>query len=367
MGGIQSYLERFVAEIVARRGSDSIVVFASVQHEKEAQLFDDTQGYTIIRWPRRIMLPTPATIRKMQHLIRAYSIDTVWFGAAAPLAVMATHARRAGARRIVSTTHGHEVGWSMLPGARSVLRRIGNSSDVLTYVSEYTRGRFSRACGDHPEYVPLPSGVDTEFFRPATPTQRAQTRRRFGIGDAPFVVVPSRLVARKGQDQLIRGWEEVTKAVLEARLGIIGEGPYRSTLEKLAAPHQASVSFFGRLPREEMRDLVAAADVMAMPARTRGGGLDVEGLGIVYLEAQACGIPVIAGNSGGAPETVRVDTGIVVDGRDTAAIADAVVELLSDGDRRQAMGAAGREHVATTFSWNVLAGRLEDCLFPARD
>lgn len=366
IGGIQSYLRDFTDEYVRLRGPESLVVFASTQDKEEASLFDASVSFPVHRLPASVMLPTPATVRRMSELIRRHQITTVWFGAAAPLAVMAPAARKAGATRIVATTHGHEVGWSMLPAARQVLRRIGNSADTVTYVSEYTVNRFARAFGQRPEFLHLPSGVDTDFFRPATEEQRKDARDRYGFGDGPLVVVASRLVARKGQDQLIKSWPAVQDAVPGARLAVVGEGHYGKKLERLVARVgvEDSVTFLGRLPREEMRDVVAAADIMAMPARTRGGGLDVEGLGIVYLEAQACGVPVIAGNSGGAPETVTEETGIVVDGKSRDDIARAVTTLLRDPQRRQAMGEAGRAMVRERFSWSVLGQRLAECLQP---
>ena len=116
--------------------------------------------------------------------------------------------------------------------------------------------------------------------------------------------------------------------------------------------------FTGAVPGEQLRDIVAAADVFAMPARTRLGGFDVEGLGIVYLEAQACGVPVVAGRSGGAPETVTPESGVVVDGRDTNEVARAIGGMLVDAQGRARMGAAGRAHVAERFSWDVLGDRL---------
>lgn len=366
IGGIQSYLRDFAAEYVARRGPDALVVFASTQDEQEAALYDASLPYIVIRWPHRLMLPTPAVAARMKELIDQHHVDTVWFGAAAPLAVMGGVARRSGATRIVATTHGHEVGWSMVPGTRQALRVIGNTADTLTYVSEYTRGRFARAFGSHPEYVALPSGVDTDFFRPATSTRKTATRGLYGYGHEPLVVVASRLVPRKGQDQLIRAWPAVNRAVPGARLAIVGEGPYKGALERLTREHGVSgfVQFHGRLERDQMRDLVAASDAMAMPARTRGGGLDVEGLGIVYLEAQACGVPVIAGRSGGAPETVADDTGLVVDGHDVDEVAEAVITLLRDPQRAQAMGQKAREFVSHQFSWGVLGERLTDILDP---
>lgn len=361
VGGIQSYLRDYVNEYVKREGADAIIVFASTQNAAEAARFDAAQPYRVIRWPRRVMLPTPATVRRIAQLVRAHGVDTVWFGAAAPLAVMGRGAKRAGASRVVATTHGHEVGWSMLPGARRTLRVIGNAADTVSYISEYTLGRFRRAFGHHPEYVALPSGVDTDFFRPATPAQRARTREVLGVGEAPLIVCASRLVARKGQDQLIRALPEVRRRVPGARLVVVGQGPYRSRLDRLARGVDG-VSFTGPVERELLRDIVAAADVFAMPARTRGGGLDVEGLGIVYLEAQACAVPVVAGDSGGAPETVTPSTGIVVGGRDIRALTEALSSLLVDAPLRAAMGSAGRNFVASAYSWEVLGDQLRDVL-----
>ena len=164
IGGIQSYLRDFVNTLDPR----SIVVFASTQDEQAAAAFDAQQTYRVHRWPGSILLPTPSVSRRMQELIRAEDIDTVWFGAAAPLALLGPAAKRAGAWKVIATTHGHEVGWSMLPGARQALRRIGTHADVVTYISRYTRRRLERAFGPHPEWVHLPSGVSTDVFQPAT-------------------------------------------------------------------------------------------------------------------------------------------------------------------------------------------------------
>lgn len=361
VGGIQSYLRDFANEFVAREGADSLTVFASTQDAAEAAAFDAAQPYTVVRWPHRVMLPTPAMGRRLAMLVHEHEIDTVWFGAAAPTAVLGAAAKRAGATRVVASTHGHEVGWSMLPGARQSLGAIGRSADVVTYISEYTLGRLAPAFGTQCSYTPLPSGVDPAYFRPATSKQRAATRAALGVGEAPLIVCASRLVRRKGQDQLIRALPLVQEDIPGAQLVIVGGGPERRRLTALAKG-VAGVTFTGKVPRDQLRDVVAAADVFAMPARTLGGGLDLEGLGIVYLEAQACAIPVVAGESGGAPETVTPDTGFVVDGRDTDALAARLSQLLDDAPLRARMGAAGRRHVAETYSWQVLGDRLVDVL-----
>ncbi|WKD57344.1 GDP-mannose-dependent alpha-(1-6)-phosphatidylinositol monomannoside mannosyltransferase [Corynebacterium capitovis DSM 44611] len=362
VGGIQSYLQDFAAEYVSRAGADQLVVFASTQDAEAAASWDATVPYRVVRWPRSVMLPTPATVREMQRRIREERITTVWFGAAAPLAVMGAAAKRAGATRVVATTHGHEVGWAMLPGGRSVLKRIGSSADVVTYISSYTLSRFRRAFGDDVEFEWLPSGVDSGFFRPATTAQRMATRERFGWGNEPLIVCASRLVPRKGQDQLIRALPAVREAVPGARLVLVGTGAAESRLRarvtRLPSSDREAVVFAGAVSRETLRDIVASANVFAMPARTRWGGLDVEGLGIVYLEAQACGVPVVAGASGGAPETVSRETGIVVDGRDVDSLSAELAGLLTDPERCAEMGAEGRHRAVDTFAWSRLGDHL---------
>lgn len=356
VGGIQSYLRDFAATL----NPDDLVVFASTQDPSAAAEYDATSPWTTIRWPRRIMLPTPATARRMSGIIAELGIDTVWFGASAPLGLLAPAARSAGARHVIASTHGHEVGWSMVPGARQALRRIGNHVDTLTYISDYTRRRIGPAFGPHPDYVHLPSAVDSVFFRPASTQQREQTRRSHGWGDDPLIVCISRLVRRKGQDQLIRALPRIRIEHPGARLILVGTGPEERRLRRLATESGGRVEFTGALDRGEMRDVLAAADVFSMPARTRGAGLDVEGLGIVYLEAQACAIPVVAGDSGGAPETVREDTGVVVSGRDRKQLAEAISALLSDPGRRAAMGAAGRRYASSYWTWDRFGARLRE-------
>lgn len=362
VGGIQSYLRDYVQEVVHRRGAQSIIVFASMQDKAAALAWDAEQPYTIIRWPFPIMLPTPAVRRMMQRIIREQHVDTVWFGAAAPLGVMGGAAKRAGASRVVATTHGHEVGWSMFRVGRRLLRTIGGSADVITYISEYTLGRFKEAFGPNPQFVALPSGVSTSRYAPATQQEKLETRASFRIGaESPLIVCASRLVKRKGQDRLIRVLPRVRQRVPGAQLVIVGEGPYARRLHAMAEGVDG-VRFTGRVSDDDLCRIVAAADVFAMPVRTRGGGLDVEGLGIVFLEAQACEVPVVAGDSGGAPETVTDHSGVVVDKNDDALVA-ALVRLLRDPLLRESMGEAGRRHVQLEFSWQVLGERCEKLLF----
>lgn len=361
-GGIESYLRDFCDTLEP----DSLTVLASTRIPGAAtREHDAALPYRVHRLRDRVLLPLPHVARAAARIIRDEGIDVVWFGAAAPMGLLARACRRAGARRIVSTTHGHEVGWSMLPVSRRALRIIGDGSDVVTYISKYTRNRFAAAFGPRTAFERLPSGVDVDRFRPDADAG-ARIRARHGIApDQPLITCISRLVARKGQDSLIAAMPAVVEELPDARLMIVGSGPYEATLRSMAertgvADH---VIFAGSVPYDELPAHYNAATVFAMPARTRGRGLDVEGLGIVYLEAQACSVPVIAGDSGGAPETV-VDgvTGLVVDGRDTAALASAVTGICSDAARAKGMGEAGRRHVVKHWTWEVMGARLRNIL-----
>ncbi|MDT5173795.1 MAG: phosphatidyl-myo-inositol dimannoside synthase [Mycobacterium sp.] len=363
-GGIQSYLGEFVRRLV-ESGAHAVTVYAPKW--KGAEAFDETAdeaGYRVVRHPTTLMLPVPTVDTRMRRLIVETDIDTVWFGAAAPLALLAPRARQAGASRVLASTHGHEVGWSMLPVARSVLHRIGDGTDVVTFVSRYTRSRFAPAFGPGAALEYLPPGVDSDRFRP-DPAARAELRERYRLGGRPTVVCLSRLVPRKGQDMLIRALPSIRRRADGAALVIVGGGPYLETLRKLArecgvADH---VTFTGGIPGGELPAHHAMADVFAMPCRTRGAGMDVEGLGIVFLEASAAGVPVVAGDSGGAPEAVQHNkTGLVVDGNSVDEIGNAISELLTDRDRAAAMGAAGREWVKTVWRWDTLAHRLAGLL-----
>ena len=363
-GGIQSYLENLVTNLVVA-GRHELTVYAPKW--KGANEFDAhaaSVGYEVVRHPTTLMIPEPSVAVRMRRLIHRTDADAVWFGAAAPLALLTPLARDAGAGRVIASTHGHEVGWSMLPVARSALRRIGDATDVVTFISHYTRSRFASAFGPDAALERLSPGVDTDRFQPDS-VARAELRARYGLGSRPVVVCVSRLVPRKGQDMLIRALPAIRERVDGTALVIVGGGPHRDALRRLANDFGVAehVVFTAGVPAEELPAHHAMADVFAMPCRTRGAGLDVEGLGIVYLEASATGVPVVAGRSGGAPESVRDgDTGIVVDGWDVGAIAAAVGDLLADPDRATAMGAEGRRWVVSEWQWATKAQRLGELL-----
>ena len=360
-GGIQS----FVHALATRLPADGVVVYAPAW--PGAAEFDARQPFPVIRHPRSLMLPLPAVGTRATALLAEYGCDSVLFGAAAPLGLLAPRLRRAGAKRIVGLTHGHEAGWAALPVARSLLRRIGDEVDALTYLAEYFRIRLAKALSAEAagRMVKLAPGVDPAEFRPGA----GGARIRAGLGiaaDRPVVVCVSRMVPRKGQDMLIRAWPSVRgQSAGDPLLLLVGDGPDRKRLDRLTSEAGVadSVMFTGPVSGAHLPAYYDAGNIFAMPCRTRRGGLDVEGLGIVYLEASATGLPVVGGDSGGAPDAVLDgETGYVVPGRSVAELADRLTGLLSDPAGAVAMGEKGRAWIEREWTQDLVARRLQDIM-----
>jgi phosphatidylinositol alpha-1,6-mannosyltransferase len=358
-GGIQS----FVYTLATGLPEGTMTVYAPAWDG--AADFDARQPFPVVRHPTSLMLPVPAVARRAAAIAREHGCDTVLFGAAAPLGLITPVLRkRAGVTRAVALTHGHEAGWAALPGARSLLRRIGDEVDVVTYLGEYFRVRLARALSPQARrrMVRLAPGVDTSFFRPGAGGE--MVRQRLGLYDRPVVACVSRMVPRKGQDTLIRAWPAIKEQVSDAVLLLVGDGPHAPALKSLTQSRQVSdVVFTGPVPWPELPGYYDAADVFAMPCRTRRGGLDVEGLGIVYLEASAAGVPVVGGDSGGAPDAILDgETGYVV--RDLPGVVARVTELLRDPAKARAMGEKGLAWVEREWREELSAARLEAILEP---
>ncbi|MGD0703286.1 MAG: glycosyltransferase family 4 protein [Trebonia sp.] len=355
-GGIQS----FVHELALRLDPDDLTVYAP-KWDGAAE-FDARQPFEVVRHPTSLMIGGPGVTRRAAELVRSRGAQVVIFGAAAPLGLITPALRRAGIVKAIAITHGHEAGWAALPVARNLLRRIGERTDVVTYLGEYFRVRLSRALtpAAAARLTQLHPGVDAAAFRP-DPATRAAIRERYRLGGRPVVVCVSRLVRRKGQDTLLRAWPAVIAQIPDAALLIVGAGPYGTALRQLAQRSglTSSVHFTGPVPQAELPAHYAAGDVFSMPCRTRRGGLDVEGLGIVYLEASASGLPVVGGDSGGAPDAILAgETGYVVGGHDVAALSGRLIALLSDPPVARAMGEKGRAWVERDWSWDQTATRL---------
>jgi len=382
-GGIQS----FVHELALRLDPDRLTVYAP-RWEGDAA-FDAAQPFEVVRHPTSLMIGGPGVRRRAVELARSRRAEVVIFGASAPLGLITPVLRKAGVRRAIAITHGHEAGWAAVPGARQLLRRIGDETDVVTYLGEYFRVRVAGALSPAAaaRMARLHPGVDAAAFRP-DPDGRQAVRDRYGLADRPVVVCVSRIVARKGQDTLVRAWPSVLARVPGAALLIVGGGKHATAVTGLSkrlglatwtpgdgaaavgavpvpgdqqdpAGARPSVYFTGPVPPGELLAHYAAGDIFAMPCRTRRAGLDVEGLGIVYLEASAAGLPVVGGDSGGAPDAIRDgETGYVVGGRDVQTLAGRLTALLLDPAHAKAMGEKGRAWVERDWNWDLTASRL---------
>jgi len=360
-------IETFIIGLIERAPQNSVVVYTSSQHDSES--FDaawlDNFGVEVIRDRATILLPSLRVGRNVRKILSSRGITTVFFGAGAPLGLLAQGLRRAGAKRIVALTHGHEVWWAKLWPFKVLLKRIGNSVDVLTYLGEFTRTEISKALSARAKsaMVKIAPGIDTEHFSPRSDAQ--ELKKSLGLGEKKVIVSVGRLVHRKGQDTLIEALPQIAAVIPNVHLLFIGEGPYLKYLQKRAAVLgvQERVTFMGRIQYSQLPQYICVGDLFAMPTRSRLAGLEVEGLGIVYLEASACGLPVIGGISGGAPDAlIEGVTGFAVDGKLANGVADAAIKILSDSQLAQSMGNAGRDWIIRDWRWELWATKFNELL-----
>jgi len=359
-GGIQQYCHN----LVSRLDPSSVTVYAPAW--PGAPEFDAAQPFRVVRHPTSRLLPTGDLARRVVALVREVRPDVVCFGASFPLGLLAGRINRATGVPCMGFSHGVEVAVGRVPLVRRLLAGVAADLRLMTAVSRWSAARVERGVRGRCPVELLPSGVATDSYHPGV--DGSAIRARHGLDDAPVCVCVSRLVPRKGQDRLIQAWPAVVARVLDARLLLVGGGPAERRLRRLAATSPASdrIHLTGEVPWEELPAHYAAGDVFAMPCRTRWLGLDLEALGAVFLEAAAAGLPVVAGRSGGAPETVvEGETGTVVDGRRAEPVGDAVAALLADLPRGAAMGEAGRRFVEARYGWDAVVARFEKLLVEA--
>lgn len=350
-------IEQFLGNLLARGDTAATRVLAA--DWPTAAAADAAAAYEVRRIGRRPLLPTAALLRRVRREAADHDADVVVLGAAWPLGELAVHLDLP----CVALSHGHEAGMAQV-GLGPLVRRVARGVAALGVISEFTHRRLAPWVDAETRVHRVPPGVDVACFRPDV--DGGPVRARHGLDDGrPLVVCVSRLVPRKGQDVLVAGWDRVRRAVDGAHLLLAGTGPLAGRLAAAVRRRglQDSVTLAGDVGPGDVPAYHAAADVFAMPCRSRLAGLDVEGLGIVYLEAQACGTPVVAGRSGGAPEAlVDGSSGFVVDGTDPAEVAAVLVRLLRDRAGAAEMGARGRAFVTRRYAWERIAERFDDIL-----
>ena len=356
LGGIQSYLW----ELWRRLPPDSFTVLTT-PHDV-AGAWDAAQPFRIERVTQKMLLPTTAMVRRIDALAAETGARLVMLDPALPVG-------RVGPRLRLPygvVLHGAEVTVpGRLPITRRQLGRVLRSAVEVIAAGGYPADEAELAAGRSLPVTVVPPGVDTERFRPLDPEQRAKARARFGLPEDGRVILSlSRLVPRKGMDVLIEAAARLAPTRPDLVVAIGGSGRDRSRLDRLVSRTRAPVRMLGRVPDDDLAELYGCADVFAMLCRDRWGGLEQEGFGIVFLEAAACGVPQVAGDSGGAAEAVADgETGLVV-GRpaEVSAVAAALAELLDDPDRRRSMGAAARDRIVAEFGYDRLASRLGEVL-----
>lgn len=353
IGGIQSYLW----ELWRRLPPDDVSVLTTPVPGDLA--FDRQQPFRVVRDRQRVLVPTPGLARRIDALADEVGASSVILDPVLPLGAVGPWLRRP----FSVIVHGAEVSVAgRLPGTRSLLGMVLRQACLVIAGGRYVRAEAEAAAGCSLPVVLVPPGVDSDRFRPLDPPARAAARSSFGLRqDARVVVGVGRLVPRKGFDVLVDAAARLAPGCPDLVIAVAGSGRQAGRLVRLVASRRAPVRLLGRVDDDALPSLYGVADVFASPCRTRWGGLEEEGFGIVFLEAAAAGIPAVAGASGGATEAVLDGvTGIVVERPgDPTSVATALTTLLDDAALRRRMGEAARRRAVAEFSYEMLADRLE--------
>jgi phosphatidylinositol alpha-1,6-mannosyltransferase len=352
IGGIQSLLW----EWWRRLPPESFAVLTSPY--AGAAEFDAAQPFRIERTREPVLLPHPWMVRRIDALAAEVGAELVVLDPAVPLGIVGPSLRLP----YDVVLHGAEVTVpGRLPLSKQTLGHVLRRSRHIVAAGGYPAAEAEHAAGRKLPITVVPPGVDVERFHPLTEAERLEARDHFGLPvDAELIVAISRLVPRKGFDTAIRAVARMRRSRPNLVLAISGGGRDEERLRKLTTELDAPVRFLGRVSNDDLPRLYGCADIYSMLCRNRWGGLEQEGFGIVFVEAAACGVPQVAGDSGGAAEAVADgETGIVVRRpEDLDEVVAAYTALLDDPARRREMGLAARRRAVTEFSYDVLAERL---------
>lgn len=364
IGGIQTYSWEVTRRLVARVERLEVVA----PRRPRADTVDQKVPFPVTRVPGRPDLLPLSALPVVPF--RAYQQQTdialhaQWqtVGASVLSRALTGHPRA-----IVCAAHGRELLFnpttegSGLDTAYNRLRdRLLAQVDLLVPVSHYTAGLLhDRGVSPDRTHV-LPNGTDPEHFRPL---DGAPLRQRLGLEARPVLLTVGRLVPRKGIDTVLRALPTIAEAVPDVAYLVVGTGPDQSRLTRIAERHHVRdrVRFVGQLGHDRLPLYYSAADLFVMPARTSPP--DVEGFGLVFLEANACGTPVIGARTGGIPDAIRDgDTGLLVPPADPDALAEAAVRVLTTPTLADALGRQGRHRVVNEANWDAIVERLSTIL-----
>lgn len=360
VGGIQNYLY----ELWSRLEPSSFVVVTT--SHPDAKHFDLEQKFKIVRLNRKVLLPSRSLAKEIQDLAIVNKAEFIIWDPALPVGMLAP---TIGIPYGV-VVHGAELTVpAHLPVTSMRVRKVLGRAEFVIVAGQYPKSEidrlFAKKVTNGPDIFEVPPGVDGTRFRVLPQDERRKFREQLGISETDFLLSSvSRLVPRKGIDTLVEAAGLLRKTYPSLKVVIAGTGRDQNRLASLIERRDAPVRLLGRISEEELPMLLGSSDSFAMLCRSRWAGLEQEGFGIVFLEASSCGIPVIAGYSGGSCEAVvNQETGFVIyKPKSARRTAEAISMLIEDEELRRKMGTRGRVRAIESFSYDILSARLQNYL-----
>ncbi|MFA6410617.1 MAG: glycosyltransferase family 4 protein [Candidatus Buchananbacteria bacterium] len=376
LGGVATYYYNLCKNLPA----DKIVVLAP--NQPGAEEFDQKQNFAIIRknlikdfpqtWPSgfrgvfKIIASVKwlTLIRQINLIAKHHKIELIQAGQVLPIGTLAWLYWRKKGVPYIFYAHGLDI---MLPQKfmrkKTLLKKIIENAKAIVANSYFTKDELIKL-GAAPEKVKVIYPCPDSFSHQTTEWKNEKIIQDYKLTDKKILLTVGRLVERKGHDQVILALPKIIKQVPNLVYLIAGAGPQKPVLQNLVDQNglRDVVKFIGQASKEELTIFYQICDVFIMPSRQLENG-DVEGFGIVYLEANSFGKPVIGGKSGGVPEAI-IDgkTGLLVNPENTDQIAQAVIKLLTDQSYAHRLGLQGLERVSNEFDWLTQAQKLKSLL-----
>lgn len=301
-----------------------------------------------------------SAIRRTYRVVRRNKVQIIHCARCLPEGLIALAIKVWSRIPYICFVHGEEIQYSIASRElRWLMNRVIRGARFVIANSRNTRKLLMDAWGLSPAQIRLMHpGVDATFFVPAE--RNVAVRNKLGWGTRPVILTAGRLQKRKGQDMMIRALSLLKNKLPDLQYAIVGDGEERQYLEKLANECQVAerVQFLGELDDAKLLQCYQQCDLFVLP--NRQVGQDIEGFGIVLVEAQACGKPVLAGQSGGTADTMRVpETGRIVPCEEPEPLANAIADMLADPHRLREMGCAAITWARDNFDWSVLSRQAQ--------
>lgn len=364
-GGIQNYLYNICKNLP----SDKTFVFSSTPHKKEILEFDQSQPFKIYRNNsqeiyQKLHLTSLSIYKETSKIVKENNIEKIFLGHFyIPYVITALILKKFKNIPYTIFTHGLEIlETKNSPKSSYILKLCLKNAQNIIVTTDYLKNKIINKYYNldlNKKIIKVPPGVNSGFFQPNLNT--SSLKNKLDLKNKKIIFTCGRLVKRKNHQLVIKALPEILKKIPNAIYLIAGIGPEEKQLKKQVEELnlENQVKFLGEIKNKDLPLYYNLADIFCMPSLYNEETGDIEGFGMVFIEAQACGTPTIGSNTGGIPDAIRNNIdGFLIDPKSSQDLASKIIKLLLDPELANKIGKAGREKVVTEHNWKKLVEKL---------